>query len=160
MIRTVQPEDAKALAEIYNEYILETTVTFETQPVDAVEMQRRIESISAEFPYLVHESGGRVDGYCYVHQLGERAAYKGSVELSIYLSRSSTGKGIGSRLLTQMIAECRERGYRAVVSLITEGNTASEAISRKFGFIKAGCLKDIGLKFGRLLDLEYYELLL
>lgn len=160
MIRAVQPEDAQALAEIYNEYILETTVTFETQPVDADEMRRRIGKIAAEFPYLVHESNGRVDGYCYVHQLGERAAYEGSVELSIYLSRSHTGKGIGSRLLERMIGECRERGYRAVVSLIVEGNAASEAISRKFGFSKAGCLKDIGLKFGKLLNLEYYELLL
>lgn len=160
MIRRVRPQDAQALAEIYNYYIEKTTVTFETAALDATEMQRRIEAISAEFPYIVHESAGSIDGYCYVHRLGERAAYEGSVELSIYLERGSAGKGIGSALMRAMLEECRSRGYRAVFCLISDGNAASIALCGKFGFEKVGCLKSAGLKFGKPLDLDYYELLL
>lgn len=160
MIRDARPDDARAISEIYNVYILNSTVTFETEALSVNEMQNRIEKISREFPYFVHESGGVIDGYCYVHQLGERAAYRGSVEISIYLSHGSTGKGIGSKLFGYMLEECRRRGYRAVFSLVAEGNEASKAISRKFGFEKVGCLRSAGLKFGKLLDLVYYELLL
>ena len=137
MIRPATPEDAAALTEIYNHYILTTTVTFETEPLSREQMRRRIEEISAEGPYFVHESGGRADGYCYAHRLGQRAAYEGSMELSLYLAPSSTGKGIGSELMGKMIEECR-----------------------RFGFEKVGCLKAAGVKFGRPLDLGYYELLL
>lgn len=160
MIRYVRPDDARAICEIYNGYILNTNVTFETEALSVNEMRNRIEEISLKFPYFVHEGDNGVDGYCYVHQLGERAAYEGSVEISIYLSPCSTGKGIGSKLFGHMLEECRRRGYRAVFSLIAEGNEASKAISRKFGFEKVGCLRSAGLKFGKLLDLVYYELLL
>ena len=159
-IRQWRPEDAAALAEIYNHYILTTTATFETEPLPAEEMQMRIADISAHGPYFVHESDGAVDGYCYAHRLGERAAYEGSMELSVYLAPQRTGKGIGSVLMEKMIEECRRRGYRALFCLISDGNTASIALSRKFGFEKVGHLKAAGFKFGRNLDLDYYELLL
>ena len=135
MIRKVRAEDAATLAEIYNHYILTTTATFETEPLPAEEMQTRIADISAYGPYFVHESDGTVDGYCYAHRLGERAAYEGSMELSVYLAPQRTG-------------------------VISDGNTASIALSRKFGFEKVGHLKAAGFKFGRSLDLDYYELLL
>lgn len=160
MIRPATPGDAAALAEIYNHYILTTTVTFETEPLSREQMRRRIEEISAEGPYFVHESGGRVDGYCYAHRLGQRAAYEGSMELSLYLSPSSTGKGIGSALMERMIEECRTRAYRALFCLVTDDNEASKALCARFGFEKVGCLKAAGFKSGRTLDLDYYELLL
>ena len=160
MIRKVRAEDAAALAEIYNHYILTTTATFETEPLPAEEMQTRIADISAYGPYFVHESDGAVNGYCYAHRLGQRAAYEGSMELSLYLAPSSTGKGIGSELMGKMIEECRTRGYRALFCLVTDDNEASKALCSRFGFEKVGCLKAAGVKFGRLLDLGYYELLL
>lgn len=160
MIRKVSPQDARDITEIYNYYILHTTVTFETEALSVSEMQQRIEKISSEFPYFVHESEGRVDGYCYVHQLGERAAFKGSVEISAYILHGFTGKGIGSGLFKKMTDECRSRGYRAIFSLVTADNAASQTLSRKFGFEQVGRLKNAGLKFGKLLDLLYFELLL
>ena len=125
MIRPATPEDAAALTEIYNYYIENTCVTFETEPLSREQMRRRIEEISAEGPYFVHESGGCADGYCYAHRLGQRAAYEGSMELSLYLAPSSTGKGIGSELMGKMIEECRTRGYRALFCLVTDDNEAS-----------------------------------
>ena len=160
MIRLATTGDAAALTEIYNYYIEKTCVTFETEPLRTQQMRRRIEEISAEGPYFVHESGGRVDGYCYAHRLGQRAAYEGSMELSLYLTPPSTGKGIGSELMGKMIEECRMRGYRALFCLVTSGNMASAALCSKFGFEKVGCLKAAGFKSGRPLDLDYYELLL
>lgn len=160
MIRPATPEDAVALTEIYNYYIENTCVTFETEPLSREQMRRRIEEISAEGPYFVHESGGRADGYCYAHRLGQRAAYEGSMELSLYLAPSSTGKGIGSALMERMIEECRRSAYRALFCLVTDDNEASKALCSRFGFERVGCLKAAGMKFGRSLDLGYYELLL
>ncbi len=82
------------------------------------------------------------------------------MELSLYLAPSCTGKGIGSELMGKMIEECRTRGYRALFCLVTDDNEASKALCSRFGFERVGCLKAAGMKFGRLLDLGYYELLL
>lgn len=85
MIRKVRAEDAAALAEIYNHYILTTTATFETEPLPAEEMQMRIADISAHGPYFVHESDGAVDGYCYAHRLGDMLQKRAPYNLSINL---------------------------------------------------------------------------
>lgn len=82
------------------------------------------------------------------------------MELSLYLTPSGTGKGIGSALMERMVEECRRRAYRALFCLVTSGNMASAALCSKFGFEKVGCLKAAGFKSGRTLDLDYYELLL
>lgn len=158
MIREVRNEDAGEITEIYNHYILNTTVTFEVAPLTVGEMERRIEDISSAYPYMVYEQDGYVVGYCYVHQWHERAAFQGVVELSVYLSPASTGHGIGKELMHRMIRECRRRGYRVLIGCVTGGNDVSRAIHTKMGFVEVGHFPDVGLKFGRLIDIYYYQL--
>ena len=160
MIRKADLEDAEAIAAIYNEYVINSTATFETEPVTVEEMRERITQISAGFPYLVYETGNEVAGYCYAHPWKERAAYKYTLETTVYLSARHTGKGIGKLLMERLIDECRKRGYHALIACITEGNETSCALHSKLGFKQVSGYEQVGRKFNRWLGVADYELLL
>lgn len=160
MIRPVEQRDIPALTDIYNHYILHTTVSFETEAISVAEMARRVEQISASHPYIVHETGGTVDGYCYAHPWKERAAYRGTLETTVYLADGSQRRGIGRALMKRLIADCRAAGARALIACVTGENDASIALHRHLGFRQVACFEKVGLKFGRLLDVLDFELLL
>ena len=160
MIREVRPDDAAQIAGIYNRYILETTISFETQPLSAEDMRIRIEEISSYFPYFVAENNGKLTGYCYAHPWKERAAYCKTLETTIYLASEAKGKGLGTRLMTQLIKECRNRGYHALIACITAENEESCQFHERLGFKKVSHFEQVGQKFGRWLDVADYELML
>lgn len=160
MIREVRPDDAAQIAGIYNRYILETTISFETQPLSAEDMRKRIEEISSYFPYLVAENNGKLIGYCYAHPWKERAAYCKTLETTIYLASEAKGRGLGTRLMTQLIKECRNRGYHALIACITAENEESCQFHERLGFKKVSHFEQVGQKFGRWLDVADYELML
>lgn len=160
MIREVRADDAPQIAGIYNRYILETTISFETQPLSAEDMRKRIEEISSNFPYFVAESDGKIMGYCYAHPWKERAAYCKTLETTIYLASEAKGKGLGVRLMDRLIDECRNRGYHALIACITAENVESCHFHERLGFKKVSHFEQVGQKFGRWLDVADYELIL
>lgn len=160
MIREVRPDDAAQIAGIYNRYILETTISFETQPLSAEDMRKRIEEISSYFPYLVAENNGKLIGYCYAHPWKERAAYCKTLETTIYLASEAKGKGLGTRLMDRLIDECRNRGYHVLIACITAENEESCRFHERLGFKKVSHFEQAGQKFGRWLDVADYELIL
>lgn len=160
MLRKVKPEDAKAIAEIYNGYVLGSTATFETSPVSENEMRKRIEDISSRFPYFVYEKDGKVAGYCYAHQWKEREAYRLTLETTVYLSDDCAGLGIGHRLMSGLISECRRMGFHSLIACITAENLSSIAFHEKLGFTRVSSFREVGFKFGRYLDVVDMELLL
>jgi len=161
MIRTVTLNDAAEITDIYNRYILETVITFETEPLTAEMMRRRISDISACHPYLVmEEDDGHIAGYCYAHPWKERQAFALTLEATVYLAPASQHRGIGTQLMEHLIEECRKRGYTALIACITAGNEASEAMVRRLGFRQVSHFEKVGFKFGRQLDVNDYELLL
>lgn len=160
MIRQVELQDAKAITNIYNEYVLQSVATFDTEPVLEEEMRTRIAEISSRFPYFVYEENQEITGYCYAHTWKERSAYRYTLETTVYLSPGHTGKGIGMLLMKKLIGACRENGYRALIACITEGNEASNILHEKLGFKQVSRFKKVGLKFDRWLDVADYELLL
>lgn len=160
MIRNVTLQDTGAIARIYNEYINHSVISFETEPLSEEDMRSRIAQISARYPYFVYESDGEIAGYCYAHEWKERAAYCHTLETTVYLSPRHTGKGIGSRLMQRLIDECRNRGYRALIACITEGNEPSKSLHTKLGFKQVSHFEKVGSKFGQWLDVVDYELLL
>ena len=159
-IRPVTPQDAAAIAAIYNEYVLKTDISFETEALSAEEMRGRILDISADFPYLVFEEEGRVLGYCYAHAWKERAAYSRTRETTIYLAPEAQGRGIGTRLMGRLIEACREGGFHALVACITGGNEPSIALHRRLGFRQVSCFPQVGRKFGRWLSVVDLQLML
>ena len=158
MIRSVKSEDAAAIAAIYNHYVLETTISFEVEPLSAEKMRVRIAQMAAEFPYLVWEEAGLVLGYACAHRWKERAAYAGTWEVTIYLHPQSCGQGIGSLLLERLIDDCRRAGCRSLIACITGENAASRAFHQRFGFRQVSEFSRVGMKFGRLLDVVDYQL--
>ena len=160
MIREVTPEDAAALAAVYNPFVTGTAITFETQPVSAAEMRRRIEELSPRYPYYIYEDGGEVLGYCYLHPWKPRAAYSRTWEVTIYLSSAAQGRGVGSEMLRRLIADARERGVIALIACITQGNEHSIGFHKHLGFKQVSLFEKVGYKFGRMLDVVDLELVL
>ena len=160
MIRYAKLSDAKAIADIYNEYILHSVATFETEAVSEDEMRRRIADISSQFPYLVFEKDGQVVGYAYAHLWQERAAYCHTWETTVYVSSSSARQGIGRLLMSRLIEECRKSDCHGLIACITHGNESSYALHRKLGFKQVAFFEKVGTKFGKRLDVTDWELIL
>ena len=153
-IRPATPDDAGTIAAIYAHHVLHGTATFEELPPDAGELARRqAEIVGRGLPYLVAEAEGRLLGYAYAGPLRPRSAYRFSLEDSIYLDPAATGQGLGRRLLDRLIVDCTAAGARQMVAVIGDsGNAASIALHARAGFVHAGLLRSVGLKFGRWLD--------
>ena len=152
MIRPATPEDAAALTEIYNYYIEKTCVTFETDPDD----YRHFRDGAAEPGADAAAHRGNLCGGA-VFRTRER---RPRGRLLLCAPARAEGGIRGQHVMGKMIEECRTRGYRALFCLVTDDNEASKALCSRFGFERVGCLKAAGVKFGRPLDLGYYELLL
>ncbi len=160
MIRQVTLEDAASIAAIYNPFVTDTCVTFETEPVSVEEMRNRIQQLSKSYPYLVYEEEGEVLGYCYLHPWKPRAAYRCTWEVTIYLSPRAQGKGVGRQMLNRLFAVARERGVHALIACITQGNEHSISFHQQMGFKQVSHFEKVGYKFGRMLDVFDFELLL
>ncbi len=160
MIRAARVQDAEALAAIYNEYVLNSTISFETEPLTAAIMRERITRTAAHFPFLVYEEAGNVYGYCYAHDWKARAAYRHTWETTIYLHPTACGRGIGRQLMTKLISDCRAAGCHTLIACITGDNTTSCQFHRHLGFEPASHFYEVGYKFGKWLDVTDYQLIL
>ena len=160
MIRNVTFNDAEAITDIYNWYVVNSTATFEIEPVGKGEMTDRIEGISAKYPYMVYEEDGQVVGYCCAHLWKQRAAYRNTLETTVYIHHEHLHKGIGRQMMEKLIADCRTAGYKALIACITEGNEGSYALHRAMGFRQVSEFKQVGQKFGQWLGVSDFELLL
>jgi L-amino acid N-acyltransferase YncA len=156
-IRPASTQDAKPLVDLYNEYILKTTTTFEIAPISASEMQQRIEAKQVSHDWLVAAVNGTLVGYAYYGAFHARAAYRHTVEVSIYLHPEHRGKGHGKVLYRQLLASATEKGFREAIAIITIPNPASLALHRALGFQETGVLKNVGYKFGDYIDVGIWQ---
>jgi phosphinothricin acetyltransferase len=161
MIRRVSMEDAPHIREIYNYYVEHTPVTFEERPVSLEEMENRIRSVTAKYPWFIREDeGAGLTGYAYANTWKDRPSYRYSAELSIYVRNGRQGKGIGAELMALLLEELRKTDLHALVSGITLPNERSVALHERLGFRNIACFREIGFKLGTWLDVGYWELLL
>ncbi len=156
-LRIATKEDGAALAAIYSYYVENTAITFEYVAPSAEKFGERIAHKLEKYPYIVAEENGRALGYAYADMYRERAAFAWSCELSVYVDKNETGKGIGKRLYAALIELLRIQGFVSVVASITYPNESSVALHEKMGFSHLGTMHDIGFKFGRWLDLMWFE---
>ena len=161
VIRAAVAGDSSAIAAIYNHYIAQTVITFEEEAVPAPEMVRRIEEAgSASLPWLVAEREGKVVGYAYATPWRARSAYRFSVEVTVYVDPDCPRMGIGRRLYEELLPKLEDRGAHAAFGVIALPNDASVALHERLGFAKVAHLREVGWKFGRWIDVGYWQRLL
>ncbi len=162
MIRTATFQDAPSIVEIYNHYVLNSHATFELEPISKEEMKGRIAKVQDEFelPWIVLEVDNHILGYAYATQWKARKAYSKTVETSIYLHENQGGKGYGKMLYSNLIDRLKAQGHHAVIGGMALPNEPSQRLHKILGFNKIGSFKEVGYKFDRWIDVEYWELIL
>ncbi len=153
-IRDAAADDLPGILEIYNHYVLNSTVTLDERPMTLAELRRRFAKTSEQhLPFLVAASPrGDLLGFAYVFPWKAKAAYRHTVESSIYLGPASTGRGLGTVLLGELIERARARGLREIVAVIADERAeASISMHEKAGFRRIGHMGRVGFKFDRWL---------
>ncbi|MCM3782102.1 arsinothricin resistance N-acetyltransferase ArsN1 [Neobacillus mesonae] len=161
VVRKAIIEDAADLTEIYNYNIVqERNSTFETEPRTIESRIQWIQNSSEYYPILVALFNDQVIGFAYVSAYRSRECYKGVGEFSIYLHKNHRGKGIGEKLLSGLIEECRELGYWKLLSRIFDFNVASRKLCSRLGFREVGLYEKHAQLDGRWLNCVIVEKLL
>lgn len=157
-VRSARPPDAQAISSIYNHYVQNTVITFEETLVTVGEIQTRIENLSSVgLPWLVVEDATKVQGYAYAAPWRPRASYRHSVEVSVYLDKDFVCPGTGSLLYSHLFQALANADVHVAMAGIALPNEASVALHEKFGMTKVGHLAEIGQKFGRWVDVGYWQ---
>ena len=157
MIRPALESDLPAILAIYGPSILHSTATFEYEVPSLPAFTDRFRGITAQFPWLVWEEGGKVLGYAYASAPYTRPAYAWCAEPSVYLCPQARGSGIGAALYAALEAILLKQGYQVLYALITQENTASLRFHEKEGYRQMVLFPDCGFKFGRWLGLIWME---
>jgi L-amino acid N-acyltransferase len=160
-IRNATERDLPALLEIYNDIILHTTAVYDYEP-HTLEMRKAWFKTKEEqgFPVFVAEEDGKILGFSSIGPFRAWAAYKYSVENSVYVASSERGKGIGKLLIPPLIEAAKQLKLHTIIAGIDASNEASIKLHKSFGFEEVAHFKEVGWKFGRWLDLKFLQLLL
>ena len=146
---------------IYAHHVAHSTATFDTVAPDEAFWREKISAVAARgWPFLVVERDREVAGYAYATQFRDRAAYAHTCENSIYIADAQRGSGLGSILLTALVDAAGKAGFEQMIAVIGGGEPASVALHGKLGFVAAGRMRQVGMKFGRRLDTVYMQLAL
>lgn len=160
MIRRAKKEDIPALMEIYNDAVLHTTATFDTEVKDYDNRLAWYREHTGRHIIFVYEEEDCIAGYASLSRYRERKAFDSAVEISVYIRKEYQGRGFGSGLMKKTLefaADCKEIG--TVISLITSENEASIRLHEAFGFNDCGQIKNAGVKFGKILSLNAYQII-
>jgi len=156
MIRKALNSDARTISEIYNYYIIHTSITFEIETITPEDIVNRMEIYRQVGPYLVYEEKGEVLGYAYVSRFRERKAYENSIESTIYLRNGFGGKGMGYKLYSELLSRVSHK-YHAIVGGIALPNDASIRLHEKCGFKKVAHFSEVGRKFEKWIDVGFWQ---
>jgi phosphinothricin acetyltransferase len=151
-IRKAKSADIPAITEIYNEAILHTTATFDLEPKTVASQRKWFKAHSARNPILVAEINSNVIGWASLSEYSSRCAYADTVELSLYIKAGFRNRGIGKKLMQAVLDDGQSVGLHTVISRIAGGNEISVHLHKQFHFEEVGVMKEVGKKFGELLD--------
>jgi phosphinothricin acetyltransferase len=156
-IRKAAMEDLAAITEIYNEAILKTVATFDTEPKTVEQQKSWFESHGSKHPILVAEQDSTIVGWASLSKWSDRCAYSDTAELSVYVKEEHRGKGTGKKLMHEILDQGQKVGLHTVVARIAESNEVSVRLHEAFGFEHVGTMKEVGRKFGKLLDVHIMQ---
>ena len=160
-IRHATANDLPQILAIYNDVIINTTAVYDYEP-HTLEMRRQWFNTKQEqgLPVFVAEENGNILGLSSIGPFRAWAAYKYSVENSVYVAGEARGKGVGKLLIPPLIDAARQLQLHTIIAGIDAGNEASIKLHRHFGFEEVAHFKQVGWKFGRWLDLKFFQLIL
>jgi L-amino acid N-acyltransferase YncA len=159
-VRRADHADLPAILAIYNQEVLVSTATYDTVPRTEADHRKWFAIHGPEHPVLVAESVGAVIGWASLSPWSDRAAYSRTVEVSVYVAAEHRRKGVGRLLLAALIEAGRSHGHHALLARISSDNVASVRLHAELGFAMIGTMREVGVKFGRLLDVSIMELLI
>lgn len=159
IIRDAEEKDIEKINEIYNKAVKNLTVTFDTEPLSLTEQTKRYQKQKEEgYPIIVAENNGEVLGWASLSKWSEKEGYKYTVENSVYVEKDNRNKGIGKKLLEKLIQKAKEKEFKNIIALITEGNEVSIILHERYGFEKVGTLHKVGYKFDKFIDVDLFQL--
>ena len=151
-IRKAEETDISSIKEIYNKEIKECIATFDTEEKSLEDMKKWFKSHETKNPIIVAEFDNKVLGWASLSRYDDKKAYSDTAEISLYISKEYRGKGIGKKMMKHLLDEGKKRGLHTVIARITDGNEVSVTLHKKFGFEYVGVYKEVGKKFGKILD--------
>ncbi|WP_285421606.1 GNAT family N-acetyltransferase [Pseudomonas sp. efr-133-TYG-23] len=161
MIRDATEKDLPAIRDIYNDAVRNTTAIWNEQPVDLANRLAWFNALQAQgYPILVAVENDEVTGYSSFGDWRPFEGFRYSVEHSVYVRNDQRGKGLGPRLMQVLIERARSAGKYVMVAAIESGNQASIRLHERLGFVTTGQMPQVGIKFGRWLDLTFMQLAL
>jgi len=150
-------KDLESIRAIYNEAVLFTTATFDTEVKDLEDRTLWFKNRDENFPVILAEYKGEIAGYAALNKWSERKAYDITAEISVYVHSTFRGKGIGKLLVESIVAIGSQTQLKTIIARITEGNDHSIYLHERNGFQLVGTLKQVGKKFGKLLDVTIMQ---
>ncbi|MEQ8842860.1 MAG: N-acetyltransferase family protein [Acidimicrobiales bacterium] len=159
-LRLATIDDAEALRTIYNREVLETTHTFDLEPRSLEAQQEWIREREGAFGVVVAEIDTEVAGFASLSPYRPRAAYRTSVENSVYVAESARGAGVGRALMDELIDVATSRGFHTIMARVVGGHDASIGLHQSCGFQVVGTEREVGRKFGRWLDVVVMQRML
>jgi L-amino acid N-acyltransferase YncA len=151
-IRPATLDDLAAITDIYNQAIVTTSATFDTEPKTLEEQKVWFSRHGSRYPVFVAQQGNRIVGWASLSLWSDRCAYAETAEISLYIKEEYRGQGIGRKLSKAIIRAGQDAGLHTLIARIAEGNGASIHIAESFGFEHIGVMREVGRKFDKLLD--------
>jgi len=158
-IRQATLADLGAITAIYNDAILNTVATFDTEPKALDEQRGWFASHDSRYPILVAEADGLVTGWASLSRWSDRCAYADTAEISLYIEEEHRGEGIGRKLLGAILQEGRKAGLHTIIARIVQGNEVSIHLFEDAGFQHIGVMSEVGRKFDMLLDVYLMQMI-
>ena len=156
-IRPATVSDIYSITDIYNEAVLNTTATFDTEIKTVAERLQWFQHHGHRHPVLVAEQGGIITGWASLSKWSERQAYDTTAEESVYIHKDYRGRGIGKELLQSITMAGKELGMHTILARITAGNASSIYIHELMGYEHIGVMRQVGIKFDQLLDVHMMQ---
>ena len=153
----LQEKDFEIVKEIYNYYVLHSTATYHTEELSVEELKKQIPLNHPKYRSYLIKDNGITCGYSYISQYKPRKAYDRTAEVTVYLKPGHTGKGIGEQALAKLESVAKEEKIKVLIGIISADNQQSVRLFEKCGYEKCAHLKKVGEKFGKILDVVYYQ---
>lgn len=159
-IRPATADDLPTINDIYNHYVLHSTCTYQVEPSTMEERREWFAHHDDKHPVIVGCENGVVRAWASLSKFHPREAYSRTVENSIYVHHEHHRRGLGRLLTEEMIQQAKLLGHHTIIASISADQTGSVALHEVLGFRKAAHLKEVGVKFGRWLDVVWLQLML